>query len=248
LPQGRASSGEAVELSEVQAGRGGFAIRGSSAGDRSGQIVSGAGDVNGDGLADLVIGAPGADPGGRVGAGESYVVFGKASGEAVELSEVQAGRGGFAIRGSSAGDRSGQIVSGAGDLNGDGRAGDVVIASGLADARYPSLSGAAYVVFARRGADPETRFRRGAVCGEATLDLSDAIRLLGYLFLGDAEPPCLDAADADDSGSLEITDAVRVLGYLFLGAAAPPDPGPTTCGPDPTADELECATPPEACN
>ena len=38
--------------------------------------MSGAGDVNGDGFADLIVGAPGADPGGRYAAGESYVVFG----------------------------------------------------------------------------------------------------------------------------------------------------------------------------
>jgi hypothetical protein len=76
---------------------------------------------------------------------------------------------------------------------------------------------------------------------------SDAICLLGYLFLGEPEPPCLDAADADDSGELDLTDAVRVLDHLFLGGDAPPDPGPATCGEDPTEDDLGCATPGRGC-
>ena len=52
--------------------------------------VRGAGDVNGDGLADLIVGAPGADPNGD-GSGQSYVVFGKADGTAVELADIAAG-------------------------------------------------------------------------------------------------------------------------------------------------------------
>lgn len=44
--------------------------------DISGFSVSGAGDLNGDGFADLIIGADGADPGGNLSAGSSYVIFG----------------------------------------------------------------------------------------------------------------------------------------------------------------------------
>ena len=62
--------------------------------DISGQ-VSGAGDVNGDGLSDLIIGAWAADPGGVSQAGESYVVFGKADGTAIDLATVASGTGGF---------------------------------------------------------------------------------------------------------------------------------------------------------
>jgi hypothetical protein len=39
--------------------------------------VAGIGDVNGDGLADLIVGVPGSDSAGGIDAGRSYVVFGK---------------------------------------------------------------------------------------------------------------------------------------------------------------------------
>ena len=55
-------------------GTNGFRLDGIDAGDLSGFSVASAGDVNGDGFDDLIVGAPGAD----LDAGESYVVFGKA--------------------------------------------------------------------------------------------------------------------------------------------------------------------------
>ncbi len=88
-----------VNLSDVAAGTGGFVINGIDPGDFSGFSVSGAGDVNGDGLADVIVGADLADPGGNLSAGESYVVFGKADGTAVDLAVVAAGTGGFVILG-----------------------------------------------------------------------------------------------------------------------------------------------------
>ena len=93
------------------------------------------------------------------------------------------------------------------------------------------------------------QFHRGDADDNGQLQLTDAIRILGVLFLGQGEITCNDAADADDNGSLQLTDAIRVLGVLFLGQGEVPDPGPPftgTCGPDPTPDagggDLGCAS------
>ena len=58
----------------------GFVIQGDAAGDSAGRSVSSAGDVNGDGFADLIIGAPYGDAGRRRLAGQAYVIFGTAAG------------------------------------------------------------------------------------------------------------------------------------------------------------------------
>jgi hypothetical protein len=57
----------------------GFVLTGIDVRDYSGGSVSVAGDVDGDGVDDLIVGAPGGDPGGDSSAGESYVVFGRSS-------------------------------------------------------------------------------------------------------------------------------------------------------------------------
>ncbi|MFY8177815.1 MAG: integrin alpha, partial [Limnohabitans sp.] len=85
----------AVNLSTVAAGINGFVINGQSNNDRSGFSVSNAGDVNGDGLADVIVGAYGANS----TAGKSYVVFGQTGTMAINLSAVEAGTGGFVING-----------------------------------------------------------------------------------------------------------------------------------------------------
>ena len=109
-----------------------------------GRSVAGAGDVNGDGRADLLVGAHGADPLGRSNAGSTYVVFGGSSGAPVDLAVL--GDRGFRIDGTTASERAGWTVAPAGDVNGDGRA-DVLVGALFGDHNLRESSGSAYVVF-----------------------------------------------------------------------------------------------------
>jgi hypothetical protein len=85
-----------------------------------------------------------------------------------------------------------------------------------------------------------TLFVRARANGDDRVDLSDAVSVLTYLFLGGKPPPCLDAADVNDDGTVDISDPVRLLAYLFSGGPAPPSPFPEP-GEDPTPDSTVCS-------
>ncbi len=130
------ASGTAINLSALAtSGSGqGFMVSGESLGDQA-ISVSNAGDVNGDGLADFVVGAAANKAAGDSGigfqSGRAYVVFGKASDTAINLSALTSGSNsqGFVINGNSNDDNVGRFVSAAGDFNGDGLADVIVSAS-----------------------------------------------------------------------------------------------------------------------
>ena len=129
----------------------GFTIVGDSSNDGSGNSVASAGDVNGDGFADVIVGAMYGDDGGE-SAGEAYVIFGHAGGfgvaGVVDLTGLTADVG-FVVQGGSAGDGLGVSVAAAGDLNGDGYGDIIVGASG--DAGGGDQAGAAYVLWGKAG-------------------------------------------------------------------------------------------------
>ena len=124
-------------------GSAGFVLGGIDHYDESGISVSGAGDVNGDGLDDVIVGSPWANP------GESYVVFGSTQGfppvlPLARLWDSGGGDGsrGFVLLGI---DDAGWSVSGAGDVNADG-IDDLIVGARLIG---PDEEGASYVVFGR---------------------------------------------------------------------------------------------------
>ncbi|NWG91262.1 MAG: FG-GAP repeat protein, partial [Parvularculaceae bacterium] len=129
-----------VDLSSLD-GASGFAIDG--AGGGFGRAVSSAGDVNGDGVADIVIGQPFNGPDNP---GTAYVVYGSSSGfgASFDISALD-GTNGFTISGAALLDFTGLWVSGAGDVNGDGLA-DIVIGAPTPPNAATS-EGRAYVVF-----------------------------------------------------------------------------------------------------
>ncbi|MGB3517820.1 MAG: integrin alpha, partial [Elainellaceae cyanobacterium] len=129
-------------------GSSGFRIDG-VAFDYSGLSVSGAGDINGDGIDDLILGAPYADNNGNY-SGSSYVVFGGSGFDATLNLSTLDGSNGFRLDGAE-GDFFGRSVSGAGDINGDG-IDDLIIGASSADSNG-SRSGSSYVVFGGSGFD-----------------------------------------------------------------------------------------------
>ena len=140
-------AGGTLELSNLD-GSNGFVLNGVDEDDYSGHSLSGAGDINGDGIDDLIIGANRADPDGKNAAGESYVVFGGSqvgAGGALELSSLN-GTNGFAIKGIDTNDESGYSVSGAGDINEDG-IDDLIIGALWAKSNGKDFSGQSYIVF-----------------------------------------------------------------------------------------------------
>src|SRR5690606_20481805 len=183
---------------------------------------------NGDGLSDFGVTSTGV----RSREGRAYVIWGSEdTGKTSEwLNLGDLGARGLRIV-SAEGNWLSSFAGGmtAGDFDGDGRR-DLAISEGT---RF--FEKRVTVIFGIGGEPPSVpTFVRGEVNGDANIDLSDGVAILGYLFLGTAGPTCLDAADVDDSGQVNLADPVALLNHLFQGTSAPPPPYPEP-GVDPTA-------------
>ncbi|MEE2737922.1 MAG: integrin alpha, partial [Planctomycetota bacterium] len=157
-------------------GSSGFRLDGADGGDQAGFSVSEAGDVNGDGIDDLLVGAPYADPENRSSAGEVYVVFGKKSGykSTWDLDSLTDSEG-FVIQGIDPNDYAGHAVNTAGDVNNDGYDDIIIGAPGAA-----SKKGETYVLF---GGD----FTGDSTVSSASAD--DALSVSSSGLVGDEAEP-----------------------------------------------------------
>ena len=187
---GKASGFSAtLDLSRLN-GSDGFRLDGVAANDYSGISVSSAGDVNGDGFADVIVGALETRP-----SNSSYVVFGKAAGfsPALVLSNLN-GSNGFRLN-------DGASVSSAGDVNGDGFD-DMIVGAPAGAHSNGSYSSASYVVF-------------GKASGfSATLDLfslngSNGFRLDGEAQFGGLGHAVSSAGDVDGDGFDDVIVGAR---------------------------------------
>jgi len=190
-------------------GNNGFRIPGLVTGDVLGRSASRAGDVNGDGLEDFVLGAPDADPGASNYAGEAYVIFGGNPdfGADFDLNSLD-GNNGFRIPGENVDDGVGFTVASAGDINGDG-VDDLLLGAPFADGGY----GAAYVVFGNENGFPAT-FDLGSLNGNNGFrigGLEDTDQLGRSLSgIGDLN------GDGLDDLAVGIPDAVNSTGEVYV--------------------------------
>lgn len=139
------ADGTEVTVTDLDAGNGGFVLTGQVVNDEAGTAVAMVGDVNGDGLDDIAIGAPFA--GTTPESGRTYIVHGITGTDSIALSDVLGGMGGFVANGEGVDDRSGLVLDGGCDVNDDGLD-DIVIGAAEADPNGGN-SGAAYVVFGK---------------------------------------------------------------------------------------------------
>jgi gliding motility-associated-like protein len=113
-------------------GTNGFSVEGKADQDDLGYATKSAGDINHDGIPDIIIGAPGVDFGGLNDVGEIYIIFGK-TGLSITTFDVTTldGTNGFVIRGVIANEKLGEMISTAGDFNNDG-IDDIIVGNNFA--------------------------------------------------------------------------------------------------------------------
>ena len=198
---GNSSITNGIDLLSLD-GNDGFKVDGILEGDRLGEAVSNAGDLNGDGIDDVAVTASFVDVNDNENAGATYVIFGQDGGfpNDIDLTTLD-GTNGFVINGVNSNDRSGESVSSAGDLNGDG-VDDLLIGAPRADPNGREDVGTTYVVFGQQGGF------------NAELDLASLNGENGFTING------IDEGDASGTSVAALGD-INGDGFSDIGIGAP---------------------------
>jgi len=95
----------------------------------------------------------------------------------------------------------------------------------------------------------EEFFVRGGCGNPDTLDpqITNAIAIFGFLFLGTTTPQCLEACNVDGQGPINLSDGIYLLNFLFLGGSPPPGYDGTSPTCEAIGPEIDCATPSTVC-
>eukprot|EP01032_Pedospumella_encystans_P039228 gene39228-biopygen21728 len=211
----------------------GFQIIGAASSDLSGYAVSDLGDVNGDNIDDLIVGAYNADPTiGTTEAGISYIIFGTdVAGGATPYTNVVLTTGatalspsiGFRLLGAADDDLSGRSVRGAGDINKDG-INDIIVGAQSAN----SVAGIAYVIFGRNVPGGATAFGDiQLTTGATTLAAGVGFRILGNAAMDRCGSSVSSAGDVNHDGVDDIiigaysAAARKGISYVIYGRNIP---------------------------
>lgn len=203
----------ALDLGTLDAANG-ARLQGAAADDVSGDSLAAIGDMNGDGIDDFLIAAPGHPTFGAV-SGKVHVVFGVQGGlpAALDLSALD-GSNGFTIAETMADTLFAYSAAAAGDVNGDGL-GDIVIGAPGTKAWDGFYPGVAYVIFGS-----STPF--AAQFDLTTLNGGNGFRLVGSRNGGTTGDIVAGVGDINHDGFDDV--AVNAAGgneaYLVFGAAS----------------------------
>jgi len=206
-------------------GTNGVQFDGAAASNFSGYSV-GTGDVNGDGYADVIIGAYGATVGANVNAGKTYVVFGKSGvwASPTALSGLN-GTTGVEFDGASANDESGFSVA-AGDINGDGYA-DVIIGAFDASPGGVVRAGSTYVVFgSATGGVPVTTITtvngKGTIASGTALSVGSTTGLVVGQTIIAVGIPAATTITAVGAGTINTSANATASAMVAMAVAATP--------------------------
>ncbi|HXH55252.1 MAG TPA: cadherin-like domain-containing protein [Gammaproteobacteria bacterium] len=202
-----------VNLSSALNGTNGFQLHGIAVDDQTGISVA-AGDINGDGRNEILIGAAGADPAGRDSAGVTYVLYGTSANfnATFLLNRLQDDAKGFRINGEKLGDASGRCVAIAGDINGDGLK-DFMIGAPSTTLNGVLLVGTTYIRFGTNGTANTTV--------ELSVPSSNVLILRGGVVNGNNGFSVAGLGDVNGDGLSDVmTGAKGASPYDRLGAGS----------------------------